>query len=1618
MTGNKRIPAYLGVIVLLLLTSAEGIEISDSPLMAKVDPPPANIMFIVDNSQSMSWEIMLKDSSHPMGLFNPNINVNNVGKLLGQSIAGEIPSYAYVFGDDALEVAPGTDSFADLVNQGKQDHIRMRFFTSKKFWKTRCHAFNTLYYNPSARYLPWPKTAQYSHLGNADVTLPRLNPLEASPTVNLKSEYMKIQYPNLGGNDEPDLSEISDADFRDIELDDDMAIRIGNWNRQKDDSATIVFNDAYHITKDRDAAIIYPFELRSKGEVDVEFYWPYFLALSPAGHPNVSGEKREVNLRLYDHRFNPDDSEENNKAALLKEEKVNQKGKSINIIKDVKISSLSKEGPDLYAVMVKDGANKNFMVADKVEVSGKIRINNAHYVTFSDENGNGEIDGGEDVFLVNFEWDEEGACYRQFYGISQEDEDLGIGELRPYATRELPARLRALYDSGYTAHATGENVSVNPTVLSASEDLQNFSNWLQYYRTKLHATKSAMGNAIYNMSGVNMGFLPVKSVDQNQDGQDVLPVHQGGGSGSSVVIVDDKDAAYFSCSPGGELSGNGWEDSNADVAYAGNSKFTTVKNATASWTAALSEAGAGTYDVYIRWSAWKGVGKLIGLEHPLLCSRDPEAKYSVVKINNAGGETIVKTEVVNQEFPTQPGWMPERWNKICTVSLQDGDQKKIVVKLDRTLDRFLFFERLHPTSADAIKVVRQGAADADNAETLLNALYRIDTQFDTTGEITPLRTALDAVGRYYHTENAPPSGSGLGDSPYVSSEEGGGCQQSFVVAMTDGYWSGPTPSDIEYQDNDGVSDTFADVANHYYREDLAPNLADLVPVNVFDQNSKQHMVTYAVTFGKGGNLDPDTHKYWLEGADPDSWDWPGAGDWAAEDYVDDLFHGTVNGHGRYFNASSPDQMIAGFRKVLEDIVERTETSGASVALNGGRVRDGLVLYQTEYYPMSWLGDLKAKSLDLTNQSENIEVGTLLWSAAEKLSAVSWDERKVISSYGTTVFSFEENQIPETLKSWMMEDTDRFEIPVTAESMVAYVRGKEMEGLRSRYARREDAPAFRYKMGDLVHSAPVYQRGSVYAGGNGGGLHVFDAQNGEERFFFIPSFVYGNLSRLGRTDYMNEHRFFVDGSPQIRNLLRGGEEYDLLAGGLRKGGKGYYGMTLFDSGASFDVSSLQRETILESELGAGLSPWEFPPVENRTGDALDGDMGYSFSKPVIVASNIPAHPWVVMFGNGYNSEDGKAVLLILDAFTGAELSRIDTETGGENGLSTPAVVDTDNNGTADWVYAGDLKGNLWKFDVSGSSVEEWDVFYENSGSPQPLFTAEGVGSAAVQPITARPGVAKHCSGHGYMVLFGTGKYLATEDISSSAVQTFYGIWDYGDGPDEYIGTLDRTSAADHGYRLKGEALPAGGDVSLIEQKVMASSSPSNGASVSQGSHGSSVNVVVESHTNYPQTWEFSEDPDGGMENVTSGNVGWFFDLPDIGERMIQDILIVGEYAVGISFVPEGGVSVCSSGGYSWFNEVEACTGSRASIVLFDVDDNRKLETAKQNDAGEWVYGDSLIVEDTVCEVSRTRVEGMMFNPKILKGDENDIKISSTSQLDSIRVITERREGDGLFYWRQR
>lgn len=615
---------------------------------------------------------------------------------------------------------------------------------------------------------------------------------------------------------------------------------------------------------------------------------------------------------------------------------------------------------------------------------------------------------------------------------------------------------------------------------------------------------------------------------------------------------------------------------------------------------------------------------------------------------------------------------------------------------------------------------------------------------------TPLRRALDDVGQYYSwTDSRGPWSS----TPGVSGGTSFTCRQSYAILMTDGYWNGDAANIATgnqdgsngsvitgpnaqsgqfistYPFKDANSDTLADVAAYYWKNDLHSSLGNSVPTSALDPAFWQHMVTFGVGLGVTGSVDPAS-AFAAIGTSSGTITWNAPTTNAAK--IDDLLHAAVNSRGAFFSAKDPQTFATALTGILADIVDR-KSSSASVSTNSTKLTTSSLVFSATFNTNKWTGELEAFSV-----GSNGVATTPKWKASDNIPAAA--SRKIFTTSGGTAKEFTWANLSTADQGALNDNSDIL-------SFIRGVRSKESNNggtLRTRGS----------ILGDIVHSSPNYSKDSklVLVGANDGMLHGFDADTGIEQFAYIPSALIPKLSRLSDPNY--QHTYYVDGDIAIGEQSQTFLDRTYAVTTLGRGGKGLFALDITDP----------------ANFGAASVKWEYF-------SSTDKDLGYMLGKPVIAQMNDDSI--VAIVGNGYNSTDGRAVLYIINLTTGAvqKITTANTDVG--NGLATPGVYDENADGYIDYIYAGDLKGNVWKFNVTSSNSSQWS---SNGNRPSVVFVAKD-SAGTVQPITSQiVPVKNYVRGDPNLgklfLFFGTGAYFRTEDPASKAVQTWYAVIDEG------------------------------------------------------------------------------------------------------------------------------------------------------------------------------------------------------------------------------------------------
>ncbi|TCV97031.1 type IV pilus assembly protein PilY1 [Luteibacter rhizovicinus] len=622
----------------------------------------------------------------------------------------------------------------------------------------------------------------------------------------------------------------------------------------------------------------------------------------------------------------------------------------------------------------------------------------------------------------------------------------------------------------------------------------------------------------------------------------------------------------------------------------------------------------------------------------------------------------------------------------------------------------------------------------------------------------------------------------------------------------------------------GVPPSFTDYSDASGNA-VAWNGTGTVPAAIYfnpknDPATWPHLVQFMITLGIDGTLAYDGDYAALRKGTK-SWPTPtGTGNGDATD-IDDTWHAAVNSRGQYFSARDPAALTKALSQLLARIIARTSSSVAGV-LNTAVLSTSSVTYTTGYDSASWVGSLLAKSVDSTGA-----IGSTLWDGSALLTTrnKAGDSRVILTSTASGSGNGAAFQWASVQAALTAVDST-FNTGSTGSDRLKYLRGdttKEGTSFRTRVS----------ALGAIINSQPVYvaypasgyrdsfpnvgkntapemavdtsgalkysyeqfvadhqkRAPTLYVGANDGMLHAFDATTsstkaadvdvtpdpGKERWAYVPFTVYGSLNSLTPKSGFNFVPT-VDATPVARDVFFSGTGkvgwHTILIGGLRLGGRGIYALDITNASAS---ESSPNSTVL----------WEFNSDSvDSTGTNVGANLGYTFGKPNV--GRLANGKWVVLVPSGYFPTGSKVAaasnttssLFVLDAETGAVIKELKTPTsiGGISnivsyGLSSAVLGDYNNDQVDDVAFAGDLQGNLWRFDLADPSPDKWAVTL--------AFRPKTPGD---RPITVMPRLFSDPTSSYFMVVFGTGKYLGATDNTvsdaNSKVQGIYGIRDRG------------------------------------------------------------------------------------------------------------------------------------------------------------------------------------------------------------------------------------------------
>jgi len=455
----------------------------------------------------------------------------------------------------------------------------------------------------------------------------------------------------------------------------------------------------------------------------------------------------------------------------------------------------------------------------------------------------------------------------------------------------------------------------------------------------------------------------------------------------------------------------------------------------------------------------------------------------------------------------------------------------------------------------------------------------------------------------------------------------------------------------------------------------------------------------------------------------------------------------------YFLVQNPVKLRESLARAFTSIFERSSAAG-NIAANSTSITTDSAVFQSVFNSGNWSGDLLSYAVTPTGVAS-----TPTWRASSSLPA--WESRRIFTSSATATIPFTEAALAPEIRAQLGSTS------AAQNRLLRYLRGERVHEIRHGGELRNRSET--NVLGDIVHSSPVFVSDSntVFVGSNGGKLHAFDVATGVERFAFIPAPMIPHLHLLTHPEYQNLHRYFVDGEIAVSNRAQTANA-NLLVGFYGRGHKGLFALDVTNPGSFGNTGDTSRFL------------WSRDDATFNGGPAVDPDMGYLLGRPLIArvkSDNAAGFVDVVIFGNGYGSTSGRAVVYVVDLRTGALIRKL-LAPAGSVGMASPGLR-LDANGLVDFIYAGDYTGRVWKFDLTSPVSSNWGSSFMAGADPVAFFHAlrDGVN----QPITGPIHVARNTNSADpnrgkWFVYFGTGSYIAGGDPRNLAVQTMYGLID--------------------------------------------------------------------------------------------------------------------------------------------------------------------------------------------------------------------------------------------------
>jgi type IV pilus assembly protein PilY1 len=503
-------------------------------------------------------------------------------------------------------------------------------------------------------------------------------------------------------------------------------------------------------------------------------------------------------------------------------------------------------------------------------------------------------------------------------------------------------------------------------------------------------------------------------------------------------------------------------------------------------------------------------------------------------------------------------------------------------------------------------------------------------------------------------------------------------------------------------------------------------------------------------------------------------------------------------------------------------------------------------------------------------------------------------------------------------------SDAGTVDLRAENLVRFIRGEQLDGLRSRRI-TVDGSLKVWRLGDIVYSSPTVVSAPAEAydmlysdpdyadfaehwkdrdalaivGANDGMLHAFRAgrlehgddvstttkheaayvvapdegELGSEAWAYIPFNLLPHLKWLADPDYT--HVYYVDQKVKVGDVQIFDVDSDhphgwgtLLVGGMRLGG-GPYPSGMMPVGDDDDDAEMYFRP---AYFMLDITDPESPEV---LAEFTHPNLGFTTSYPAFtkVGEGDSAH-WYVIFGSGptpgpsppyeYDgTSDQQARVFVIDLtnFMGSGLIREGLELFIFQGTDDEAMMADPISVDKPLNYSADVIYIGESYWHSKWKGKMRRIKTNGSTNPNDWEMSTLFKTADHQAISAPPSSSVGF-GSDLWVFFGTGKYLSTSDRADTHTQSLYGIHD--------------------------TCMETGGSCAALQ--------PNDLYDVSD------ITVTAGDSTAFDEL----ETPFRNGDRV-----GWRLDLPDSGERCLVKPSLLGGAVLVPTFIPD--TDICSFGG---------------------------------------------------------------------------------------------------------